>query len=285
MPTRGIVLMLVAVVFFAGMNVCIKFLNHLPTHELVFFRSAVQLVLSAAFVVRSGIPFFGNNKPWLILRGISGMTALFLFFYTLQNIPFASATTIQYLSPVFTVMLAIFINRERVRPVQWIYFSIAFAGVIMIKGFDPRVSMGMLVAGIVSAFLSGIAYNAIMRCKHTDHPVTIVMYFHLIAFPVMGIWCLIDWQTPRATDWLLLLLMGLLSQVAQVFMARALHADQASKITPLKYIGSVFAVIIGYTVFDESLHWLSLVGILLVIAGVIFNSRVKPIREISATGA
>lgn len=277
--------MMLAVVFFAGVNTCIKFLSDLPTHELVFFRSAVQLVLSAGFVLRAGIPFFGHNKPWLLLRGVSGMIALFLFFYTLQNIPLASATTIQYLSPIFTVILAIFINREKVRPVQWIYFSIAFSGIILIKGFDPRVTMWMLGAGIISAMLSGLAYNAIMRCKYTDHPVTIVMYFHLIAAPIMGIWTFLDWQTPTGTDWILLLIIGVLSQFAQVFMARALHADQAAKVTPFKYIGSVFAVIIGYTVFDERLQWLSLVGIVLVIIGVLLNARVKAVREVSSTGA
>lgn len=279
------ILMLISVVFFAGVNTCIKFLSDLPTHELVFFRSAVQLTLSAGFVLKAGIPFFGNNKPWLLLRGVSGMTALFLFFYTLQNMPLASATTIQYLSPVFTVILAIFINRERVRPIQWIFFSIAFAGVFLIKGFDPRVTMWLLLAGILSAMLSGVAYNAIMRCKYTDHPVTIVMYFHLIAVPVMGVWTFFDWVMPTPRDWILLLVIGILSQFAQVFMARALHSDKAAKVTPFKYIGSVFAVIIGYTIFDEQLHWLSLVGIAFVLVGVLLNARVKSIPAVSSTGA
>lgn len=212
------------------------------------------------------------------------MTALFLFFYTLQNMPLASATTIQYLSPVFTVILAIFINRERVRPVQWIFFSIAFTGVLLIKGFDPRITTWLLIAGIVSAMLSGLAYNAIMRCKYTDHPVTIVMYFHLIAVPVMGIWTFLDWVSPTPRDWILLLIIGILSQFAQVFMARALHADQAAKVTPFKYIGSVFAVVIGYTIFDERLHWLSLAGIGFVLVGVLLNARVKSVRAVSSTG-
>lgn len=278
------ILMLISVTLFAGVNTCIKFLSDLPTHELVFFRSVVQLILSAGFVLHAGIPFFGNNKNWLLLRGVAGMTALFLFFYTLQNMPLASATTIQYLSPVFTVILAIFINRERVRPVQWIFFSIAFTGVLLIKGFDPRITTWLLIAGIVSAMLSGLAYNAIMRCKYTDHPVTIVMYFHLIAVPVMGIWTFLDWVSPTPRDWILLLVIGILSQFAQVFMARALHADQAAKVTPFKYIGSVFAVVIGYTIFDERLHWLSLAGIGFVLVGVLLNARVKSVRAVSSTG-
>jgi drug/metabolite transporter (DMT)-like permease len=285
MQYRGILLMFLSVVLFAGVNTCVKYLSDLPTHEIVFFRSVVQLALSAAFVVNAGLPFFGNNKPWLITRGISGMIALFLFFYTLQRMPMASATTIQYLSPIFTVLLAILINKERVKPIQWLFFLIAFSGVVMIKGFDPRVTTQLLLMGIGSAVLLGVSYNAIMKCKHTDHPVTIVMYFHLIAFPVMGIWTYFDWQMPTGRDWILLLVIALLSQVAQVAMAKALHADQAARVTPIKYFGSVMALIIGYTIFDERLNWLSFSGIALVMIGVIFNAFVKPVRVVSTTGA
>lgn len=285
MQYRGILLMFLSVVLFAGVNTCVKYLSALPTHEIVFFRSVVQLALSAAFVVHAGLPFFGNNKPWLITRGISGMIALFLFFYTLQRMPMASATTIQYLSPIFTVLLAILINKERVKPIQWLFFLIAFSGVVMIKGFDPRVTTQLLLMGVGSAVLLGVSYNAIMKCKYTDHPVTIVMYFHLIAFPVMGIWTYFDWVKPTGRDWLLLLVIALLSQVAQVAMAKALHADQASRVTPIKYFGSIMALIIGYTIFDERMNWLSFSGIALVMVGVLLNARVKPIRVVSTTGA
>jgi len=111
------------------------------------------------------------------------------------------------------------------------------------------------------------------------------MYFHLIAFPVMGIWTYFDWQMPTGRDWLLLLVIALLSQVAQEAMAKALHADQAAKVTPIKYFGSVMALIIGYTIFDERLNWLSFTGIALVMIGVIFNAFVKPVRVVSTTGA
>jgi len=285
MQYRGIILMLISVMFFAGVNTCVKYLSDLPTHQIVFFRSVVQLSLSAAFVVHAGLPFFGNNKPWLITRGVTGMIALFLFFYTLQRIPMASATTIQYLSPIFTLLFAIVINKDRIKPIQWLFILIAFCGVIMIKGFDPRVTLKLLAMGIMSAMLLGVSYNAIMKCKYTDHPVTIVMYFHLMAFPVMGIWTFFDWTMPNSRDWILLLVIALLSQIGQVLMAKALHADEAGKIMPLKYVGSVAAILIGYTIFDERLDWLSFTGILLVLVGVVLNAMVKPVRVVSTTGA
>lgn len=190
--------------------------------------------------------------------------------------PLASATTIQYISPIFTVLLATQLMGERVKPIQWLLFLAAFIGVIMIKGFDDRISYFYLGVGVVSAFISGIAYNAIMKCRNTDHPVTVVLYFPLIATPIMGIACLtIDWVTPQGSEWLILLLLGVLTQVAQIYMTKALHADHSSTVMPFKYFGVIYAFSIGLFFFNETLPWLSIAGIVVVIIAVIVNTLVK----------
>ena len=56
----------------------------------------------------------------------------------------------------------------------------------MVKGFDPRVSWGMWGLGLMSACLAAVAYLATMKCRETDHPVEVVVWFHLLAVPVMG---------------------------------------------------------------------------------------------------
>ena len=65
---------------------------------------------------------FGNNKGLLVVRGVVGSIGLITFFYTLQNIPLASAVTIQYLSPIFTTILGIFLVKEKVKPIQFVFF-------------------------------------------------------------------------------------------------------------------------------------------------------------------
>ena len=99
--------MLMSVFLFTAANVLVKLISDLPTTQIVFLRSSISLLMCASFVLYKGFPFFGKNKKWLLIRGVFGMIALTLFFYTIQNIPLASATVIQYLSPVFTVILAI----------------------------------------------------------------------------------------------------------------------------------------------------------------------------------
>jgi len=282
---KGIFYILLSSLTYALVNFCVKFLHHIPTHEIVFFRSVISLTICIFWIRKLGIPFFGNNIKWLLVRGFAGMTALFMFFLTIKQMPLASATTIQYISPIFTVLLATQIMNEKVKPVQWLLFLIAFAGVLMIKGFDQRISYLYLGVGVVSAFISGIAYNGIMKCRTTDHPITVVMYFPLIATPIMGTACItIDWVMPQGFEWLLLLLLGILTQVAQIYMTKALHTDHSSTIMPFKYIGVIYALIIGFLFFDESLPALSFVGIGVVIAAVILNALVKnPNKKLPAT--
>lgn len=285
MQYKGIFYILLSSLTYALVNFCVKFLQHIPTHEIVFFRSVISLIICIIWIRRLGIPFFGNNIKWLLVRGFAGMTALFMFFLTIKQMPLASATTIQYISPIFTVLLATQIMNEKVKPVQWLLFLLAFAGVIIIKGFDDRISYLYLGIGVVSAFLSGVAYNGIMKCRDTDHPITVVMYFPLIATPIMGTACItVDWVMPQGFEWFLLLLLGIFTQIAQIYMTKALHTDHSSIIMPFKYIGVIYALIIGFLFFDESLPTMSFVGIAVVIVAVILNALVKnPNKKLPAT--
>ena len=67
-------------------------------------------------------------------------------------------------------------------------------------------------------------------------------------------------------------LIGLFTQIAQVCMTRSFHAEDAAKITPLKYIGAIYAVCIGLFVFDETLSQIVSVGIALILTGVLLNT-------------
>ncbi len=273
--SKGIVYMLISTAAFSLMQLCVKFLTHLPTHELILFRSTISLILCLVYLIPKGINPLGNNRKFLLLRGIFGVTALSMFFITIQKIPLASAVTIQYLSPIFTSIIAIFLLGERMRKVQWLFFLIAFIGVGLMKGFDERVSMFYVGLGLLAAFFAGAAYNCIRMVKDTDHPLVVVLYFPLVAVPIMSVLSFFEWVSPAGWDWVLIILLGAFTQVGQVYMTKALQAEKANLVTSLKYLGSIYALIYGYFIFDETYGMLSMIGILLVLAGVILNVGFK----------
>jgi drug/metabolite transporter (DMT)-like permease len=273
--SKGVGFMLISTFAFSLMQLCVKFLPHLPTHELILFRSLISLVLSLGFLLPKGINPLGNNRKLLILRGVFGMMALSLFFITLQKLPLASAVTLQYLSPVFTSIIAIYVLGERMRWLQWLFIAIAFAGVAVLKGFDERVSMWYLMLGVLSSVFAGMAYNCVRKLGSTDHPVVVVFYFPLIATPVMAILSLFEWVMPIGTDWLWLLLLGVFTQTGQVYMTKALQAEKANLVTSMKYLGAIYALVYGYFLFGETYDLMSLLGIVLVLSGVVLNVAFK----------
>src|SRR5215831_1075864 len=131
---NGIANMLLATLAFAVMNVFVKQLDRIPAMEIVFFRCLVSGLICAVEVARRRMDWQGNNHTLLIARGTFGTLALFTFFITLQRMPLATAVTIQYLSPIFTALIGVFLLREQVLPRQWLFYGVAFAGLFVLKG-------------------------------------------------------------------------------------------------------------------------------------------------------
>lgn len=260
-------------------NEIIPHLQKYPAHELVFFRSLVSFLISAAIIKYRGLSLLGNNRRWLLLRGTAGMLALTIFFFTLHKLPLAIASTLQYLSPIFTVLIASRLFGEKVSKMQYFSSLIAFSGVVFIGfnglmgGFDSQKTdlfwMGM---GILSAVLSGLAYNAISKLKETEETINIVIYFPMLALPLTGIWCLFDFTVPMGIEWLILLTIGIFTQIAQVCMTRAFLSTDTAIVAPFQYIGAIYALLSGWFIFDEKLELASILGVCLVVFGVIVGT-------------
>ena len=267
--------MLLAGIFFAMMNVSVKFVPHIPAIEIVWFRSVFSLVFTFVILRQKGIAVFGNHKGSLVIRGIVGSISLILFFYTLQRIPLASAVTMQYLSPIFTTILGVFILKEKVKPIQFLYFAMAFAGVLIIQGVDTRVDPLSAAMGIISGLAAGIAYNMIRKLKTSEHPLVIVFYFPLVALPVASVIMIFDWVMPTGWDWLILLWIGFCTQSAQYFMTVAYQTGNLSRVSSISYMAVLYALIFGFILFGETFPFASYIGMALVLVGILLNLRVK----------
>ena len=254
-----------------------------PGHELVLARSIVTFVISWSIIRYRGISMWGVNKKWLLIRSLAGTTALTIFFYTIHHIPLAIAIVVQNLSPIFTVILAMFILKERVRTLQWFFIVMSFFGVALIA-YDQlgqgdsnfgEISFFWLGMGMVSAFISAIAYTAIMKLRTTDSPIVIVMYFPMLAIPLMTILCFFEFTVPQGIEWLILLTIGVFTQFAQIYMTKAFHQGTAAGIIPFKYLSIIYAFLVGYFFFGEKLSWTVDVGIAIVLIGVLSNGFIR----------
>lgn len=263
--------MLLATFLFSCMNVLVKFVPHIPAVEIVFFRCIISLSMSYAVLKAQGVYLWGSNRRLLVARGLSGAVALVLYFVLLQQIPLATAVTLQFLSPIFTAVLGVVLLGERMRRWQWLFFLLSFGGMLVINGFDARISTVHLLMGLVAAVGSGLAYTIIRKLNQREHPLVIVLYFPLVTTPVVGLYSAFHWVMPQGWDWAYLLGIGTFTQFAQYFMTKAYQAEEVSKVANLKYLSIIYALSFGFIFFGETFNLMTYAGMALVIAGVVLN--------------
>jgi len=269
--SEGAIYMLLATLSFSIMNICIKKVTHIPPMEVVFFRCFTAMLIAFGALYKAEVSWIGSNRKLLLLRGFFGTIALYTFFLTIQNIPLASAVTIQYLSPIFTTIIAIFLLKEKVRHIQWLFFAVSFAGVLLIKGFDERVSLFYLGVGIISAIGSAFAYNMVRSLKQKEHELVVVLHFQIFGSVVGFVFSVFNWQMPSLQDFMFLILTGVFTHIGQLYLTRSLHRENIANVSILNYTGLIYALTFGYVFFGETFSLLSIFGIVLVVVGVVLN--------------
>lgn len=256
---------------FSFMNILVKYLEDFSAFQIVFFRSSMTLVFLTAYLRHQKIDLFGNEKLLLWLRGIFGTISLILFFISLGYLKVGMAVVLRYLSPIFAAIMAVIWLKEQIKPLQWLFFGLAFSGVLMIKGVDGSVNTVGLVLILISAFFLGLVFVTISKIGKRDHPIVIINYFMLTGVIVGGLVCLFDWKTPVGMEWLQLIAIGVVSFTGQIFMTKAFQIASTNQVAPIKYLEVVFTVIMGATLFTEVYTLWALAGMFLVIAGLILN--------------
>ena len=80
-----------------------------------------------------------------------------------------------------------------------------------------------------------------------------------------------NWKQPNFLEWILLLSLGVFGYVGQLNMTKAFQSDKTTIIAPLKYLEVIFTIIIGASWLDEQYNYWTLLGILLILIGLVYN--------------
>lgn len=263
--------MLGATLCFSLLSAIVKYMSHIPANELMLFRTIISIIITLFQLRLLSISPWGNQKKLLFLRGIFGSIALITFFISVQKMPLATTAILSYTTPIFTTIFGVLFLGERVLKLQWACFLLSFIGIIVIKGFDSDISIFYFFLGIVSALSSAIVYNLISKVRANDHPLVIVFYFPLVGFPFMLIWTFFNWVMPQGMDWILILAIGLLTQLGQILMTKSLQIESLSRASSIQFLGIISSLLIGFFIFNESFTIMNILGIVLVASGVLSN--------------
>ncbi|MBA59831.1 MAG: EamA family transporter [Gammaproteobacteria bacterium] len=270
--------MVISALGFSLMALCVKIgnLRGFPVLELIAAKALISLFLSYWDVWRLGISPWGEQRTLLWLRGIIGFLALIAVYTALTLLPLAEATLIQYLNPIFTAILAFLFLGERIQKTTVACMVMGIIGLLVIS--QPQLLGGtpLPLAGVAIALLgaagSGAAYTIVRRLSHREHPSVIILYFPLVCLPATIVFGWQDFIFPEGSDWILLLAIGLFTQVGQIGLTRGVAMVSAGKATGFSYIQVIFASLLGALFLDETLSISTLLGAIFIISGALINN-------------
>jgi drug/metabolite transporter (DMT)-like permease len=132
-----------------------------------------------------------------------------------------------------------------------------------------------------------MAYNLVRSLRGKEHPLTVVLHFQFVGAVAGFVGMLFEWRTPAGWDWLYLFLIGVFSQLGQIFLTNALQKERVAGVAIVNYTGLVYALLIGVFVFGEEQSAASMAGMLLVVFGVLlsvlYSRRMLDLEKIEAT--
>jgi len=277
---------------FAVMGVFVKIAGAggIPVLEVVAARALVSLILSYIDIRRKRIPVWGQRKGLLFARGMVGAAALACVYYSLISLPFAEATALQYLHPMFTAIIAFLFLRESLSLPTLLCIFLSFLGLLVIVQ-PPILLMASeplpypplaIMAAITGALGSAVAYVLVRKLNATEDSTVIIFYFPMVALPLSLMALGNDFVIPSLDMIGALLMVGIGTQIGQIGLTKAMQTEKAGKAMSFSYLQVVFALVFGMCFFDEIPSLWTLLGAGLIIAGALINVFYTVVRRNNA---
>lgn len=241
--------------------------DELPIPVIVFMRNLMGLVLLAPVLLRTLDQLATRNIHLHLVRAIVGVSSMACLYYSWSTLPLGQAALLKQTAPFFIPLVAYWWLREAVPRRVKIALCVGFAGVALI--LNPQqgsIELGLFV-GLAGAALGATAKVTVRRMHLTEPPKRIVFYFALFGALLSSIPAALHWVTPVGTAWLWLLGLGATSTLAQLLFTRAYAMVPAAQLGPFTYSSVVLAALLGWWLWDETIGWVTVIGMLLVFSG------------------
>ncbi|SMC34750.1 EamA domain-containing membrane protein RarD [Fulvimarina manganoxydans] len=279
---RGILLKLVSILCFVAMQTAIKAAgDEVPAGEVVFFRSFFALLpvaLYLAYLKGLTTALRTDDLKGHLWRGFIGVTSMVLGFYSITKLPYPEWITINYATPLITVVLAALFLGETVRAYRWTAVAVGLCGVAVVT--LPRFTIGgealeaAEISGILavlgSSMVAAIAMIQVRKLAQREATATIVLYFTLTSTFFSLFTVPFGWIATSPSQTALLVTAGILGGIGQLLLTSAYRFADTSTIAPFEYSSLILAIMIGAFLFAEPVSLWTVTGGAIVVAAGIF---------------
>ncbi len=257
---------------------------HADNSLIVFARNLVGVVLLAPIMlIQSGMSSMKTRKPLLHLaRALSGLSAMYGFFYALAHIPLANAMVFTYSAPVFIPVVAWLALNEHINARIISATLLGLTGVVLVCKPHAAWFNLMSLIGIASALLAAIAFVSVRALTATESPQRIVFYFAAISTLLSLIPYSLSHPHDPSLKWQTLFQLGgigALATLSQLCLSKAYSLAPASRIGPINYLAIVISGGYAWVLWGEKPDPAAIAGAAMILIATYLCLGKNPAKE------
>jgi drug/metabolite transporter (DMT)-like permease len=239
--------------------------------QTAFFRAFFSVLLLAPMILTGRVqPWKSERLQGHFWRTAMGTTSMVLGFYAVSMLPLADATALAFSQPLFSVVLAALVLREKVRWRRWSATIVGFIGVlVMVRPGSGSLQPGAAVA-LLNALASATSILLVRRLSDSEKPLMILTQFALFSTLLLVLPAIWFWKWPSAGGWALAIGVSISATIGQYFWVQAFAVGEMSAVAPFDYLRLPFAVFVGWMIWSEMPVIWTYVGATIVIASALY---------------
>lgn len=247
--------------------------------QVVFFRNLIGMLFFVPWLFRNGLRVVHTRVLHLhLLRALSGLTAMYCFFYLIANIRLADAMLFNYSAPVFIPVIAWLWLKEPITRRRYASVVVGLVGVLLVLKPGTSVFDVTGLLGLAAATFAAIAFVSVQRLSRSESSFVIVFYFSSISTVISAVPLLWGFQPLGGVALTKLIAVGALATISQLCMTKAYGLAPAAQIGPVAYASIVFAGVFGWLLWGEVPDVWSFAGAALIFSAALMTVQLVPRR-------
>lgn len=256
----------------------------LPLFQVVTLRGGLAilgLLLVAGLTGGLRLPTVARDKGLITLRSLADVAATILFLTALKNMPLATLSAVMQVAPLAVTLGAALAFRD---PIGWRRMTaivIGFLGVMIIirpgmEGFNVWSILGL------GSVLTIVVRDLSVRGMSTSVPSIMIALGAAVAVTVMGLIGSLfqSWLPITLLQAGMILCAGILLIIGYIASVTSMRIGDIGFVAPFRYTSLLWAIILGWLVFNALPDVYSLIGAAIVVAtGIYTLLRERQLRQ------
>ncbi len=290
--TKGIILILVAMLIFAVQDSLMKYIyNYVALYEVYLFRTIVSFILIIIYlkILKKPIVFKTHYPLLTFCRVILFFFGFSSFYIALTIMPLATATALFFVTPFLITIFAKFILKDQIGPRRWMAVIVGFIGVYIIlnPNFDDFDYFSL--SPILCAFCYALSMIIIKKTSKKDNVYQQMFQFYIGAMIISTIFYFFigdgrydtvdnpaaqfifrEWFSNLEFSLIYMIVLGFTAAAAFLLIFSAYRIASPAVVSPFEYSILVWSTLSGWIFFNEVPKINTLIGMCLIVGGGIY---------------